>query len=278
MATTAEFITHLFITSLLLPTCCRSCNDILRMANVSGHYCKDSGDMIPWFVSLYECTRLCIQKSTCTATNYNISENTCSLLSAPCPQASNDMAMVYTIFSDIPHDQCLEWLDFSPGLLTDERWALTKVGGDQLNRVVAKVEYGKDIYPAYMSPPHSKCFGTDGHVQFNSVEGHACQLLRVRDGCTIRFVHYTAGDIIPTYAVGLRSLSERTNRYIAIVQPIASRGKYVGGYYIEGTGTAVISYGDIQRTPQMRLLLITWPLWVENIGTFLVNRDVYIHI
>ena len=256
MPSAVVIITRLLIVNLLLPSCLCSCNNILSMADISALYCNHSGVTIPWLVSFHECRWLCIQKSTCTATNYNISENTCTLLSAPCPQTTSDMTMGYTMFSNTPRDQCLEWIDYTPGMPRDMRWAQCEVRGEDLHRVVARLTYRGDIYPGYMTPLHRKCFGTDGSRKFS--KNYACQLLRVKDGCTMRFVLYTAGDIMPPDAVSIRSLSDDKTRYIVIVQPAFYPGKYIGGYYTYGAPTAFCAYGGVRQESQMQLLILMW--------------------
>ena len=257
MMSSTELVIVILATYILLPCCLCACNSLLTRLTAVGQYCEDYGVIIPWAVSFHECKWLCIQKPTCTATNYNTSENICSLLSTPCPQASSDTLMVYTMFSDnyhIPRDLCLEWVDYIPGMPTDNRWALTKVGGDDKQRVVARMTYNGDIYPAHMFPFQSKCFGTDGVVSFKSSQGYTCQLLRVKDGCTIGFLSFTAGDIIPPNVVGLRSLFGGMVRYIAIVGPTTD--KFIVGHYTDGTPGAVIWYAGVKEVSEMLLLLI----------------------
>ena len=256
MMTAIELATLLFITYISLPCCRCTCNSISTVSKAFGQYCIDHDITLSWSVSSHECNWLCIQKPTCTATNYNTSESLCFLLSNPCPQTSNEALMVYTLFTDVPRDLCLEWVEYTPGMCTDKRWALTKAGGDDLKRTVARMTYMGDIYPAYMSPPHKKCFGTNGLVEFSSGQGFICQLLRVKNGCTIRSMTYTAGDMLPPSALGIRSLSGGRVRYVVIVKPTASPGRFIGGYYIDGTSEAFIGYGGVKQESQMQLLLI----------------------
>ena len=254
--TAIELATLLFTISILFPCCRCTCNSILTVSKAFGHYCIDYDVAIPWSTSSRECNWLCIQKPTCTAANYNTSENRCFLLSTPCPQTSSDTPMVYTMFTDVPRDLCLEWVDYTPGMPTDKRWVLTKAGGDDLQRVVAKMTFNDDIYPAYMSPPHENCFGTDGRVEFQSSKGYICHLLRVKEGCSIASVTYTAGDMLPPKAVSLRSLSGGIVRYMAIVEPTAYLGRFIGGYYTVDIPVALINYGGVKRETNMQLLLI----------------------
>ena len=256
MMSSIELVILILLTYILFPCCRCTCNSLSMISEAFGQYCEGYDAIIPWSISFHECKWLCIQKPTCTATNYNTSESTCTLLSVPCLQASSDILMVHTLFSDVPRDLCLEWVDYTPGMPTDKRWALTKVGGDDLQRVVAKMTYNGDIYPGYMSPPHSKCFGAIGFVTFISSQGYRCQLLRVKAGCTISFVSYRAGDTLPPDAVGLRSLSDDTIRYIAIVEPTASPGRFIGGFFTDGAPEVFINYGGNLQESQMQLLLI----------------------
>ena len=259
MMSSTELVILTFAIHILLPCCRCACNSLSTRSTAVGQYCKYYDVIISWLVSFHECQWLCIQKPMCTATNYNTSENICSLLSTPCPQASSDTLTVYTMFSDIyhiPRDLCLEWVDYIPGMPTDKRWALTKVGGDDKQRVVARITYNGDIYPARMSPFHGICFGTDGVVSFTSSQGYTCQLLRVKDGCTIGFLSYTVGDIIPPNVVGLRSLFGGMVRYIAIVRPTTDKQKFIVGHYTDGTPGAVIWHGGVKEVSEMLLLLI----------------------
>ena len=140
-------------------------------------YCDNSG-IGSYFLSYHECKYTCMQKTTCTAINYNIEHGTCILLPVPCPQSIADQNMKYAIFSSPYQEDCIEWVNYTVSMAHDERWALTKVGGDDSNRVLAQVLYNGTHYPGHMSPKRNKCYATNGNVTFNSRHSNPCQLLR----------------------------------------------------------------------------------------------------
>ena len=246
-----------FINLCLLYYICANCNALFAMRNFSWGYCLGVHSQ-HLSLSYHDCNFLCIQKTTCAATNYmNDTEGrVCSLLLNPCHQLSAVQHMTYTFYTSVDRDQCLEWVNYNQGMVADEQWALTRPGGDDGNRVLARLLYAGTYYPGYFSPYHSICFGAKWHVRFDTRSGILCQILRVREGCVTAFVSYTAGDILPTGVVTGGSMSDGRKNYIAVYQVPGRPTKSVGGFYTEGTTFGVGTYGPIQRVTEMELLIV----------------------
>ena len=226
-----------------------------------GYYCTHDDAIVLPFLLEHECTLACVQKARCVATNYNISDSTCSLLPSACLQASNDSSMIYTIFTS-SRDQCLGWHDYSPGDPIDDRWLKTKVGGDAALRAVTRTADNGHLYPGNFLPNQKRCVCTDGVGYLNSDKGYPCQVLRLGEGCTAAYVPYTAGDVIPDGAVGIKSPEDGSSRYIAIIdnrEPIGPVGhNFIGGYYMAGDAEAVYLFYGIKYSSQMELVVVIW--------------------
>ena len=241
----------------LLYYTCAKCIALLAMRNFSGSYCLGVPSQ-HLSLSYRDCNFLCIQKTTCAATNYtNDTEGqVCSLLLNPCHQLSAVQHMTYTSYTSVGRGQCLEWVNYNQGMVADEQWALTRPGGDEHNRALARLLYEGIYYPGYLSPQHGICFGAKWNVQFYSLSGIPCQILRIREGCVTAFVRYTAGDILPTGVVAGGSMSDGRRNYIAVYEAPGDPAQSVGGFYTEGTTFGVGAYGPIQRVTEMELLIV----------------------
>ena len=215
------------------------------------HTCTSVDAIVMTFPLKHECTLTCAQKSTCAATNYNTSDNTCSLLPATCPVARNDPVMVYTIFNT-NRDHCVEWQAYIAGMAEDKRWATTKY--DNGFRVVARLAVNGDLNPGYLAQPNQRCFSAASNQEISTVTG--CQLLRVREGCTLAYVPYTAGDTISNDAVAIEGTADGTMRHIAVIEDPRKPGKAVTGYYIAGDAGAIYGHYGAWYTSQMQFVLV----------------------
>ena len=233
-----------------------SCNSLLTAKYITGIYCDDIG-IGSLSMSFHECQYVCMHKAICTAMNYNIEHGTCVILPASCPQATTGQNMKYTIFSGPDQGHCIEWVNYTVSMAHDERWALTKVGGDNHNRVLARVLYNGTHYPGHMSPNKNKCYATNGNATFSSRDDHPCQLLRVREGCTTIFIDYTAGRNLPSNAVIGGNMPGDSKSYISVFQPTEHPRRMVGGFYTEEDAQGVYSDGpDIYVVSDMELLVV----------------------
>ena len=241
----------------LLPAPYLMC-DILSTTKVSGHHCQNSDRFESPSISAPECTLACMTKPKCIATNYNSSDGTCQLLPATCVQASNDPVMTYTIYARLNREQCLEWMDHQENMPVDARWVMTKVGGDEGKRVFARMRYEGEYYPSHFTRQHRHCFSSNGQVLIRSYQGNRCQLLRMKEGCTMAFVSYTAGDALPVGAVAVPNFARPGILYIAAVDMSTdgNDGPTVAGFYTEGAAHATYVDKGIKYSAKMKLIII----------------------
>ena len=222
-----------------------NCITVTSTPQLTGHFCPDDDNINLPFVLEYECTLICAHRTTCAATNYNTSENTCDLLPATCPQTRSDPLMIYTIFT-VDRGQCLEWQPYNQGTNMDERWAMASVGGNVICRLLDR----DNIYPGYLIPHKTRCYATNGVDKFFN-DDYPCQVLRVREGCTAAFVSYTAGDVLPHGVAAITSPAGGQPRYIAAVGIVA-------GYYTTEANGALYLRNGMKYTTQMELLVVIW--------------------
>ena len=244
-------------TVFLSPSFSLECN-IQGRRRTTGLYCQAVNGSVFLIVPAHECTLLCIQRNRCIATNYNSSDGTCQLLPATCPQASEDPNMTYTIFSRIGSEQCLEWLDHYQGMPAEERRVMTKIGGDSKQRVMARMIYDGEYYPSHYYPLYDKCFCTNGSLSLQSSRRVLCQLLRMREGCTMAFMSYTAGDVLPVGAVAITTLLEHESRYIVAIEMPSNNvlGRALAGCYTRGADHAVFADNGIKTSTEMKLMIV----------------------
>ena len=165
--------------------------------------------------------------------------------------------MTYTLYSGVNREQCLEWIDRYKGIPVDERWVMTKVGGDDQERVLARMFYGGEHYAAHFKHNNDiTCFTNGSHF----IKWKPCQLLRVREGCTTAFVSYKAGDVLPYGAVAVSNLAQHEIRYIVAVEMPTNdyRGWVNSGLYTEGADRAKNTGEVITYSTDMKLVIVIW--------------------
>ena len=180
------------------PTCSHNqCRSHSLTNSFIGRYCPTEGAItpnIPW----YECKLLCMQTPSCQAVNYNIVTSSCTNITKTCPQAILHPSMTFTRFTAIRPEQCIEWIERGTGLLPGDR-AMTE---DNM-RFMARMQKDGDDFMCYMLTPHNHCYYRDIQgVRFDSnTGGYPCQLLRIRDGCTVLYMSYDLGTPLPPNAL-----------------------------------------------------------------------------
>ena len=190
----------------------------------SGRYCPGDG-IVTRHPLRHHCRYMCIQSNDCKAYNYNATDGTCLRFTSPCAEALYDHIMEYMVFRENPADRCYEWVQYNPGDAIDPRVIylsadvlISRMQRDGLENIGHLVESQRRCYAVWLGS------------EFDSRGGYQCQLLRIKEGCTIFWVLYIARDPIPPRAVtaGQTANGDRvfvTKFYI---------GAYRSGHYVEG--------------------------------------------
>ena len=231
-----------------VPVTWSRCSNISATPRILGQYCKDVDAFALLFLLEHECTLTCAHKSTCAATNYNTVDNTCSMLPVTCSQTVIDPLMVYTVFT-IDRGECLKLQNYSSSTVLGGRMAMTT---DHENFLCLSADSG-NIYPGYIMPSQRRCLATDGVNRFFCASGYPCQVLRVREGCTVAFVSYTAGDVLPHGAFAIKNPADGQLRYIAVLK---TSFYFTAGYYTVGAPGAMFVHYGLRSKSTMEIMVV----------------------
>ena len=215
----------------------------------SGRYCP--GDGIETRHPLHHhCRYMCIQSKSCKAYNYNVIDGTCLRFTSPCAEALDDPIMEYMVFREEPADQCYEWVQYNAGDTIDQRIIHVRE-----NIVISRMQRaGQDIV-GYFVKPQRTCYAVWMGSQFGSSSGYPCQLLRIKEGCTILWVPYIARDTIPPRAVMAGQMANGDT--VFVTKFFTSTVAYIGGHYVEGAAESISPFANrIERSNTMMVPVV----------------------
>ena len=194
-----------------------------------GRYCTSDG-IVTYPQLPHHCRYLCLQSATCKAYNYNSTENTCTHFSSPCPLAFPDTAMELTVLTEIPINQCYEWVTYAQRDPIDQR----RIHMHPTYQICRMTRAGNDIL-CYFHLELSQCIGYLGSTQFTDRDGSPCQRLRVIEDCAVFWVPYVARDPIPTRAVEAGHIADGNTVHVTkVVVIINNKPRTLTGHHFLG--------------------------------------------
>ena len=214
---------------------------------VSGIYCPENIEAA--FNSLpHLCRAMCLQTPNCAAYNYNTSDNTCTRLTAPCPQPQSDPVMKFGALIARKPQECCEWIPFIRGGPRVERMVAVD---ENPTRTVARTTSGGANYFGYYFEPNDACYIATSATNGERIDGHPCQLLRITEGCAVLWEPYTAGDRLPAKVVIGGNTADGDNVYVASMYNKC-------GYYPHGATHGSVPHGEggVQTARNMKLLVL----------------------
>ena len=217
------------------------CESYRSMNSFRGLYCPIEGIIIP-NLAWHQCKLVCLQTSSCQAVNYDFTASLCIHFAATCPQALNHPGMAFGLFTGRQPHECLEWI--SVGSFSRDRLVTMDTA-----RFVARLQKDGNNLGGYYYELQNGCLARDDDGWIFPHNGHPCQCLRVRDGCTVYYTNYEIGSPVPPNTV--------MSGYSATGVPI-----YLGrvgkdlGYYIAGSNN-LMTYTRIY-TGNVMLLVLVW--------------------
>ena len=220
----------------------------------NGMYCSSDGVVTP-LVAPHRCRYLCILSSTCNAYNYNATIGTCTHFSSPCPQAFSDPAMEFVVLTQLPYEQCYEWIPFQTTDPIDKRMVHNDYASRDVYyafRIIGRTQRSGNDVLCYFHKGDSYCHGYLGS-QFATIQ---IQLLPIVEGCTIFWVPYTARDPVPPRAVKAGHMVNGDIVYVtkfSLVPP----AKLLVGHYVAGAENTVSQHlGVVQRSTTMMMMVV----------------------
>ena len=194
-----------------------------------GIYCPGDG-IVTRHPLRHHCRYMCIQLNDCKAYNYNATDGTCLGFTSPCAEALDDPIMEYMVFREKPADQCYEWVQYNSGDAIDQRIIYIRA-----NMVMSRIQRAGQENVGYLVESHRNCYAVWLGSEFDSRSGYPCQLLRIKEGCTIFWVPYIARDPIPPRAVVAGQTANGDRVFV-------TKFNFRSGHYVEGAADSISPY------------------------------------
>ena len=208
----------------------------------TGKYCPGDGVVTP-HLSPHQYRMVCLQSSTCKAYNYNGTDMKCTRLTSPCSQAVADTMMNFVVFTEIPIDQCYQWVPNSPGDTVDPRMIYTT----DRKRVICRMQRDGDDRVCFFSTIINTCYASWGQSQFRSDNGYPCQRLRITEGCTVFWIPYVVRDPIHPRSVIAGHMANGDEVYVTKFNYNYPLIISLAGHYVEGADFTTAPAGGVAR-------------------------------
>ena len=155
-----------------------------------GQYCPTEGISKP-NLSWDQCKLFCLHTSSCQAINYNFTASLCIYFIATCPKTISHPDMAFGLFTDRQHHQCLDLIPKQ----TEHQPGDRSVTEDNV-RFTARMQKDGNDYVCYLLKRGDDCLSLDNEERkFITNNGpYPCQILQIRDGCTVHYVGYDIGN------------------------------------------------------------------------------------
>ena len=226
---------------------------------LNGYYCNNEHYQTLRFVSQHKCTHNCITSPMCGALSYNPQNRLCLLSSEPCPVAEEHPEFMLMVFRYTLEERCDVWIP-KDGETGASRLVRSHIGND--NRVGRFVN-GSNIYVG----------GTAGgklwyprreHTNEESFTSY--EVLTTSSSCTLAWLPYHAGDVLPKGALKTGYLVDSGPLYSANLPMTVVYNHVVHvtslhfGHYTLGDAVGYIPYYGSFRTADMSILIVVW-IW-----------------
>ena len=198
------------------------------------HFCLTDGITIPK-MSWHQCKLYCMHSCGCQAVNFNLTANICVRLRTTCAKAINHREMAFVLFTEKQADQCYEWIPIESADPRDPSDDNRSLSEDNV-RFVARVQKDENDFGAYFFARWRECISSDheGPIK-TSVDGHSCQYLLIKNGCTAYYVEYVLRTPLPANALVAGYTAEGIPIYIVLY-------KVYSACYILGSNKFIIGF------------------------------------
>ena len=209
------------------------CKSLDFVNSFQRRYCPTGGGItanILW----HQCKLSCLQTPKCNAVNYNFSSNYCTHVTTPCTKAIGHPEMAYVLFTGRQPQQCIEWIPKTNSLPLSGR-----LMSEDNRRYIIRMQKNGNDYIGHLLVGYDVCISRDDRREFKSSSGsHPCQYLRISEDCSVMYVDYVLGTLLPPNALIGGHTAEGFPLYIG-----REDGDAVTGYYIPGTNRLITARG-----------------------------------
>ena len=212
---------------------------------LNGYYCASQTDTTLLGVTQALCTHACLTSPGCAALSYNGATGNCSLVTQPCASARKHDDSLLMILRDQQDIDCIVWVQDEDGVVPDRM--LTD------SYSVGRVSVDGDVLVGQADRPGGNWNTYIAH-EGNQIYFPNENILTVHPTCTVAWVPYKAGDILPHTAVGTGMLADDRHLYSTLSWH-ASAGYWRIGSYAEGDTAAYYAYSGSNAVTEFDILV-----------------------
>ena len=239
---------RLFIILILYQSCTESsmlCSPKYTNRPLHGYYC----DGQPFRARGNEgiCKQTCFESTKCGAMSFNPENGTCLLATQPCALAGKHNEYRLMVLRPKQYVECAIWVPDRNGIIPTR---LVSLG---VNANVGRISVDGNMLVGNAARPGES---------WNTYTVHEGQmrlypnqyLLTVHPNCTMAWVPYTAGEVLPEKAVVTGMLANGRRLYCSLSWH-TSPGKWAIGVYAEGDTAAYYAHGGSNAVTQFDILV-----------------------
>ena len=230
----------------------QSCSRKYTNRPMQGYYCNGPYQINVTVTSQHQCTHKCISDSKCRMLSYNTVRNYCLLGTEPCVVADKHPDFLLMIFRLSETEQCVSWeTDNIPKRMV-ESLQHSPPG------VVCRHRIAQDVHPGIGFPQtQENCHFTPPSRREKLAPWPDYELLSISSNCTLAWMPYTPGNILPTSAVQTGYITAVGHTYTArIYRSDLDSVKF--GVYVPGESAAHYPYFGDKSSTLFDILVQVW--------------------
>ena len=194
------------------------------------------------------CKQACFTSPKCGAMSFNPVDGTCLLATQPCALARKHTEYRLMVFRKEEQVQCAVWVRDQAGIVP------TRMVANENGRLVARVAVDGNVLVGVADKPGQNWktyIAHEGREIFYPNQ----EFLTVHPNCTMAWIPYTAGDVLPRNAIATGRLANGRRLY-SIKSWHAPGRVWVNGVYPEGDTEAYYPYYGSNAVSKFDILVL----------------------
>ena len=225
----------------------RACNHNYAGQSIYGYRCISSDNSVVrlWQTARPQCLWKCLRLETCHYINHNYDTGMCDLGFAKCESLTSMTDSTIHVFGP-PRETCAHWgSSHGPGhvLVEGQDWTVLYLA--------RMIKDGTLVVGKYDNPQRRFFANNEGVLVIETNEG--IELLTMDLTCTLLWMPYIAGDLLPVGAISGGRLLDGSITYVC---KIIQGDHLVFGYYNIESELAYYELGGVHTTTSMEILLL----------------------
>ena len=211
-----------------------TCNHKYTNRPLDGYYCDGQKYRTTDKIGEAMCKQACFKSRECGAMSYNPMSDTCMLATQPCALAKRHDRYRLMIFRQQEQIECAVWVRDQPGVIP------VRIVTPGTDAHVGRIAVGDEVLVGNGNLPGQNWQTYIAH-KGRQVSYPNQDFLTTHSNCTMAWVPYTAGDVLPRNAIvtGMLANGRRLYSSLSWHAPIS---KWISGVYAEKDDAAYYAY------------------------------------